>query len=382
MPNLALKFLVPSIVFGAMACTPDTGFTPRDEDAGFNPIDMVNPNSNTVDMPSDVTLDAEPSDQDVIPVLDMAEDSSPEPEAECICTDPLATCHWRTGECIREDVDCSTEACPTGFECITPLNGDPICVCEGTADVCGPFCDENEDCPGTGKICDTSPQGGVCRGALPCEDDFQCGPGKVCTYVERVDKDVCIRSGGKQDGESCSSRIECESRLCLDGVCTPFCKVNSDCGEGEVCMFGLDLIPPDSNGCVAGTCSAEGCDETQSRCVDGSTPGDLYCFGASCNVSGDCIGADCILELGTNRAGECDVPEAGEVPDCKPGEFRAWDGDPYCRLADPCWGSSVCGAGTEFGEECHDCPALYDCLQPDTNFAGRSSLSFCSRLVE
>lgn len=382
MSDLIKKLLLGGYTLCVFGCSQDAAnpLVPA-MDLGFDVGDSTSVDVGDVHEDSAVDMPPVP-DEDWSSDIDMESDIA-EPVAECICTDPLATCHPLTGFCVRQDINCGAQECPEGYRCTSPPDGTPYCSCDGSYDECGPFCDENENCPGTRLICDTNPQGGVCRGALPCEDDYQCGPGKVCTYVERVDRDVCIRSGGKQVGEACSNRIECESRLCLDGVCTPFCKVNSDCGEGEVCEFGLNFVPADSNGCVAGTCSAEGCDETQSRCVDyGSTPEDQYCFGASCNVSGDCTGADCILELGTNRAGECDVPEAGEVPDCKPGEFRAWDGDPYCRLADPCWGSSVCGAGTEFGEECHDCPALYDCLQPDTNFAGRSSLSFCSRLVE
>lgn len=337
------------------------------------------PDMRTTDL-GDLDLDTEQGDLDVdqfsVDWSDADMDMEDLPKQSCVCADPLATCHPTTGSCVRMDVDCTATSCPDGYECTTPQNGAPYCRCDGTYDECGPFCDQDQLCPGNRLLCDDNPLGGVCRQNIPCADDFECGPGKICERLPQLDQDVCLRTGGKADGEPCVERSECDSRRCIGGVCTPLCFVNSDCGDGEVCIFGSGLVPDDSNGCVPGSCEIAECDETQQRCF----PPSQRCDPPACLVSGDCEGADCILELGVNRGGECSVPEMGETPACKPGEFRAYDGDPYCRLPDPCWHSSICQA--EFGEECDDCPALYDCLFPDPNFSPRSWNSFCSRLVE
>lgn len=367
------------------ACSSDMEGPRKDVDTGDVAVDQGVPDHH-VDMTMDQSLDASSDDShDLDDTPDMRDQEATQPE--CICADPLATCHPRTGSCIREGADCTVEGCPDGYRCITPLDtnlepeGPPICLCEGTTDECGPFCDENQNCPGTRFQCDTNPQGGVCRVRIECQDDYQCGPDKVCAWVERLDEEVCIARGEKLDGESCSNRTECASRRCIDGVCTPICKVNSDCDGGEVCRFGANSYPNDQNGCIPGVCELDDCDPTRNRCFaigpesNGVTP--YTCAPPVCEVSGDCENADCVVQLGIRRAGECQVLAQGEIPACKPGEFRAFEGDPFCRLPDPCWTSDYCD-----GEECHDCPAQYDCLVPDVDFSPWSYLSFCSRLVE
>ena len=265
-------------------------------------------------------------------------------EAECICTDPLATCHPELGVCVREDVDCSAgDSCPDGFECAQPPNSPGFCVCDGTYDECGPFCDENELCPGTRLMCDTNPQGGVCRQPIECIDDFECGPDKICVRDERTDRDVCMSTGSKMLGVPCTERTECQSGLCADGECSELCSVNADCEAGEVCTFGLLGTARDSDGCEPGMCEVSGCDEATSRCGTFGG-GDAVCSSKACETSGECPEGDCIIELGTRRGGTCDAAEGPELPECKAGEFKAYEGDPYCRLFGPCWNSAICQA--------------------------------------
>ena len=300
-------------------------------------------------------------------------------EAECICADPLATCHPDLGLCVREDIDCSAgDSCPDGFECAQPPNSPGFCVCDGTYDECGPFCDENELCPGTRLICDSNPQGGVCRQLIACAGDYECGPGKLCTRDQRVDEDVCVSVGTKQVGETCTDRLECKSRYCFDGVCTEPCSVNTDCPSGETCVWGERGWDRTSDGCIPGTCGIDGCDESESRCMTFPDNAE-FCVGAACEVSGDCPDGDCVVELGTKSGGTCEEPEGPQLPECKPGEFKAYEGDPYCRLPGPCWDSSICQSG--LGVSCDDCPSQYECLHPGPN-APRSIATFCSRLVD
>lgn len=384
MPNLAAKSRFVAIALWATtACSLSCGSDDKVGGNNFNGPDLNQLEDAGADLAGDAKSDL--SDTEDLSVVDASIDAKMdggidmEVEAECICTDPLATCDPEFGTCVRNDVDCDTASCPDGFTCITPPNGESVCICDGTYDECGPFCDENDLCPGTRLMCDTNPQGGVCRQPLECVDDFECGPDKICARDERIDRDVCMSAGPKMLGASCTERTECQSGLCVEGECSELCSVNADCENGEICTFGLLGTRPNSDGCEPGMCEVAGCDETASRCGTFGG-GDAVCASKACEISGECQDGDCIIELGTRRGGTCATSVGPELPECKPGEFKAYEGDPYCRLPSPCWNSAVCQSD-EVGGMCDDCPAQYECLDPGPN-APRNINTFCSRLVE
>lgn len=350
------------------------------EDAGSYDVAR---DTSTIDLGAD--LDATDAEPQTTPDMSTSDDMSRDlgrdtdrDEPECICPDPLATCFNQTGECVREDVDCgSGQACPDGYNC-TPvhetLGGGFVCLCDGVADECGPFCDDDGQCPGRYLACDfNAATGGVCRQDISCVSDYECGPGFICERNDALEEDICTKAGDGADGTPCSDRLECASGICAEGICVTPCQANADCGSDEVCQYS---VFENSDGCVPGTCPVASCDETQSRCFERAADGMAFCEPKYCETSADCEN-DCVLEAGTRQPGLCLAPESPTaLPDCKPNEFKLYPTDPYCRLPGPCWTPSIC---RNDGQPCDDCPAGYECLEPDRDEVPRAPFAFCSR---
>ena len=78
---------------------------------------------------------------------------------------------------------------------------------------------------------------GVCRAEVPrCGDGF-CDTGEDCSNCE-VDCGACKLA----NGEPCTLNVECNSTICLHGFCRPTDPWNGDgwCDSGETCWTAPD----------------------------------------------------------------------------------------------------------------------------------------------
>jgi TATA-box binding protein (TBP) (component of TFIID and TFIIIB) len=175
-----------------------------------------------------------------------------DPDADCP-TSSVTTCQ-ETGVC---DGAGQCALYPTGTLCVqafcsagvvlTPAftcNGTGTCVATPITN-CSPFVCEGE---GASAGCSTS-----------CASSQDCGPGAFCAAGE------CLEP--QPNGEACTSPLECESGLCVDGRCC-----NAECGgQCEACDEPGNL----------GVCSA----------VDGDPHGDRDpCLNAGEECGGRCNG--------------------------------------------------------------------------------------------
>ncbi len=92
------------------------------------------------------------------------------------CRDDPCRPRCATDAQCPEDTYCRTsdQRCVEGCRLNDPASCPRTETCDGTTRDCGPrACDEDADCPDF-QLCD----GGRC--AVPCEDDAECGPDRVC----------------------------------------------------------------------------------------------------------------------------------------------------------------------------------------------------------
>lgn len=362
----------------------NTSQTSRGEDAGstdaardISTSDTRNDADGEPD--ADETTDAEQRDMST----DAGQRDMSKDEVECICANPLDTCIPETGTCMRPAAECGADGeCPEGYRCISiheSLGGGNACICDGPAEECGPFCDTDGQCPGRYLACDfNAATGGVCRQDIACNGDYECGPGFICEYNDALEIEVCTKTQDGAEGTPCTERVQCVSGVCSsDGVCVTPCQANADCPSGELCLYSV-FDADASDGCQPGTCPIPSCDETTSRCFVRAADGMEFCEPKYCETSADCEN-DCIVSPGSLSPGKCAEPDSpGDLPDCKPNEYKLYPDDPYCRLPGPCWDAAICQNN---GQPCDDCPTGYECLRPDPNKASRATFAFCSRLL-
>jgi hypothetical protein len=125
---------------------------------------------------------------------------------------------------------------------------------------CTPACRLHVEC-GDGYQCDR----GECvlvDSALgdPCDREIDCGPGQRCA-LDPADTDgdgwlsgSCqLQLPGMVTGAACRQDGDCQSGLCVIGVCSQMCGVTSDCVPGQTCAIVPRLLPdsaPTFSGCL------------------------------------------------------------------------------------------------------------------------------------
>jgi len=151
--------------------------------------------------------------------------------------------------------------------------------------------------------------------------------------------------GACENGDDCSVPADCQSGMCVAGVCEPpacndgllnglesdtdcgggacpQCVVGDDCGTGSDCLSGL---------CTTGTCQPAPCDdliqnaaETDVDCGGGACVpcpnGDHCLIGSDC-TSGSCVGTICQVPNcndGVQNGSETDVDCGGSCSACQP----------------------------------------------------------------
>jgi len=164
-------------------------------------------------------------------------------------------------------VQCVKSAdCPTGRHCLgntcvslAACNNSHDCasdqVCDPGRGVCVQ-CWQNADCA-LGQTCAAN------KCVAGCQQSIDCGAGKVCDTASR-----CV---------SCAADTDCSdtTQHCVQNTCRTACTTDKTCTPlGMLCDFATsscvdckgDTDCPASSFCQAGTCKADLCDPTQSKC--------------------------------------------------------------------------------------------------------------------
>lgn len=333
---------------------------------------------------------------------------------EGVTCDPGLVCDPATGSCVDDGGGSSgnlCDPCASDAECGSEADG---CVALGDGSFCGSACTGEGDCP-DGYTCfrvdsvigeQCVPAGGSCGGCLatgcdagqfcnsatevcepvaatcaPCAVENQCGPDAACAQLggrpfclptcdagcdagftcgDVGGRDLCVPDAGSCDGSSCELSagdctgdtpiLDAASCACVE------CRVDDDCGAGQVCSPGGACItsgaPCESiTDCPAGQI----CDTRVDTCVECITPGDCP-SGQICN-SGVC--EECVCDPGfrCDLAGDCvetgDPADCGSDSECEgfardlggTGEGATCDSEIGCYTIGACNGSLLGGGG-------------------------------------
>jgi cysteine-rich repeat protein len=183
----------------------------------------------------------------------------------------------------------------------------------------------------------------------PCERNEECGGGTFCALT--TEGGVCWPPGEGAIGESCELDLDCQSAVCVSGVCELPCEADCGCPIGQSC-FALGPEWHVDGYCVPGpsTCArcgdgevqtGEQCDEGEANddftpdacrtscqvayCGDGVVDSDEACDDGNAE-DGDRCSADCQLE--TEPPPDAGASDAGMGPDPDAGVVATPEGGP------------------------------------------------------
>ena len=169
--------------------------------------------------------------------------------------------------------------------------------------------------------------------AQSCTTHQECEAPEVCVYDLETGLGECGTSGPGTTGDVCSTGAECQSGICLNGICADPC---GTCPTGFVCetsqiplssggTFDLDVCIPEPNPCLSDSNCAN-----NTVCVVDRTDADdpLLCrapvgdldLGESCTMDSQCRSNLCV-------DGACTKP-------CERPNDCATDGSYLCRTTD------------------------------------------------
>ncbi|CAB0029718.1 unnamed protein product, partial [Trichogramma brassicae] len=249
--------------------------------------------------------------------------------AVCIADDHRAICQCPPGfrpnpladiECSPVDI-CEPNPCHPTAVCVVGPNNSPVCQCSPNH-VGDPYAVDGKGCQLKGQ-CSTDrdcPVHSVCQNRKcvdPC--DRACGPNALCEIRNREPICKCIRnfvptSKGAQDGcvrstNQCSSDVECDDSVCLDGYCRAVCRFESDCAGGEKCVDKKCIVPCtnhnqcqlnqacSNNICILGCRSSRDCGSSEScianKCKDPCKNGDVCGPNALCSSMNHTTRCEC-----------------------------------------------------------------------------------------
>ena len=231
--------------------------------------------------------------------------------------------------------DCLEWGCPTGYACLLPTWGTPVCVDPNRRDA-----------------------GVFDGGRAMCQGDVDCG-----TSGSR-----CLSGSCVNPADQCSDGTQCvQGSQCVDGACTPSCDATHSCPTGYGCDTPKGVCTGNPKACAAGAaiCSS-GTLCVQDHCV-------LPCAGGTCSGSLICVDGGCMPDQkprfvcqtdgasGTGSTGSCAL---GSVclhhscyiacdRDAGTTACRASDQLNVCKQVTSASGTyAVCGSDTNLGSEC------------------------------
>jgi hypothetical protein len=297
------------------------------------------------------------------------------------CNEPGANCDLLCAKPEADDFRCyADEQCASGW-CNTLRDdlggwgrcdpggelGDP---CEGDYDpfgeilmVCRPeFHCEEATCQ------DKRPNGS------PCSDNYACEIGQCDEETH-----IC----GRRDGSSCGYQAECETNICIEGICglpgDGKCLLDEHCAGDEYCAGACQPPNCSCSGCPVGQCTSgngsTGCEEDRhcasgmcedGVCVQPKQLGDPCSAPYECYPIGRCENGVCVSAAGPGETctgldscqqpflcidGRCEVMNLTCAP-ARAGELCAWlrvcDEDSYCDLL----GGVRCKKRAQVGKPC------------------------------
>lgn len=211
---------------------------------------------------------------------------------------------------------------PNGWTCDAYAYGDKQgcdCGCGAPDSDCASADTPVLGCPTAKTACTAQ---GICAATF-CSANSECGAGKWCTgvYASGGGKfaGVCDAPvvGGLPAGVGCQFDAQCAGLVCLAGECRSYCKADSDCAAGQLCLgvpvtqSGLGATSGFAAVCVSMPGSLKPCG-SQAACaasaenctaqVDAKTlapryvcayPGSSKATGASCAAFGCGLGQFC-----------------------------------------------------------------------------------------
>ncbi|MGK0359415.1 MAG: hypothetical protein ACI9U2_001717 [Bradymonadia bacterium] len=223
--------------------------------------------------------------------------------------------------------------------------------------VCSVICNQTEDCP-PDLAC--VGRGGAGRCTRQCGSAADCDADQICA-VTGPDLGFCVASGTQPGGEPCTSREDCASWVCADGLCASACD---------------DAACPADQRCLAlhtqSICVPVGDAVDEADCVVGADCASGVCRGGRCSTAcaGDACGHDrvCVayatLDLCERRCGSS--ADCGSTGICQAGGLCATRGAQADGM--PCTDGGVCASGRCQAGQCaaqceaDDCPAARACV--------------------
>lgn len=249
--------------------------------------------------------------------------------AAATCTDGVAN-----GD--ETDVDCGGATCPactSGAGCASVVDCLSGVCAPGSMTCAAPSCTDGVL---NGDETDVDCGGGTCP---------RCGDGSACTTRTDCESRICPRSSGTCSRATCSDRVRNADETGVDcgGSTCPACDDGVGCAADIDCMSGV--CSPAARVCLGPSCS-DGVVNGDEIAVDcgGSCPG---CGeGSPCSAGADCSSMVCALEScaapsctdGVLNGDETDVDCGGPV-------CRSCSSGKACVVGGDCT-SFVCGAGS------------------------------------
>ncbi|CAF0964288.1 unnamed protein product [Adineta ricciae] len=178
----------------------------------------------------------------------------------------------------------------------------------------------DQDCGGKCATIRKCPVGATCEKYSDCKSGFCHNITKIClpSYCNDNDKDrqetdvdcggICAQGNKCDDGLKCNISNDCQSDLCLDGICLPLTCIDSDQDENETDIDCGGICSPkrkccdyrkcqNNADCLSGICTNDICapkNQCSNNCLNHCQPKFLITFGS---------GYDQILNATTNIFG-------------------------------------------------------------------------------
>ena len=280
------------------------------------------------------------ADPDAGPVADVDEDTAPDIDAadegctenqQCdagqICARPAP---GQQGQCADpQDDRLLGEACSDSAQCQSGLCYQGRCTDD---------CTDASDCP-VDWSCEDATQAGYCVPPA-CSSDDDCPAGQSCAVTPDGTNSleaVCLPdNAGGQSGDSCFDHGECQSRYCLDGVCSALCDDDPHCGDLQHCdmeTISVDgaqgnfehCLPTSITYCV----SPDDCEDTDRTCNAPTFDSDGAVDGASCGLTnpGQASLGDSCASPTECESGLCLPADDGQIGECS---VFCQDADDHC----------------------------------------------------
>ena len=135
--------------------------------------------------------------------------------------------------------------CQIGSTC---LKNDP----GAASGICRPFCESNQDCPGDGRLCQTSfGTKSMKYCTLQCDladPSVSCGVGLGCGLLAGNEHTDCVVPGSGKGGYACPNSLPTDCApgyFCSPPHCVKWCRISlgsADCASGQQCQNPPDPV--------------------------------------------------------------------------------------------------------------------------------------------